>query len=531
MTHDLLSSRMATETEQIGLALKFGTGNLNPYHFLHPPFFSYILFFFYVMAFLVGRLAGVFSGLEDFHIFYYTDTDFYYLVARILILAISVLIIIYSYLLAKKIFSKNTGILTVLFLVFCPEFVRSSHYATGDIPLMLLAVISFFFIIKVFLRGNLSEYILGGLFIGLAIATKYNGGMLIVPFITASLISGRKIKPEIFKILAGMFFILIGFFVGCPYAFIDYKTFTSQLVEQFRRMNSEDYLFASNKADKPGWAYIWTDVFPFTIGWPIVLLFFISVMYGIVKKNKKIYLILVFLMSYLLYTMRWTIIRPRYYLLLLPFMFMLVSDFILWINDRLGLSKKPIIGLLLLLAIIFPNLIDIVNFEKVVSDTPVNIKVKHWVEKNIERDAKIAVSDFIPLVPNKASIEEQLAEIKRKGYGEGLRLKDLMDYLYLFEKQYHVYALPLPWMENYDPEDFDFHRLIDEGVEYFVITEEFGEYLKNPAKYDRQIDFLNNVKENCGLIKHFSAKNVKLEPEYKSENIEINIYVRKDTRK
>lgn len=509
---DLSCSRMSTETEQVNFALKFGTGDFNPHRFAHPPFFSYVLFFFYGLSFVIGKVIGVFRNVLDFQIFYYKNPWFFCLVSRLLVAFISILSLIMTYLIAKRMFSKRVGFFACALLASFPSFIRLAHYGTGDMPLLFISLLAFYFIVSTLTRGKTIDYLLSGLFIGLAVGTKYNGGILVLPFVLAVFLSKDSKNMKARKLLTGLGFMIIGFFISCPFAFFDYKTFFSHLFELFSRMKSESYNFASWKADKPGWIYVWSDTFPFGIGFFTTILFAISIFKGLYSKNKKLYLILLTLVFFLAYTGRWSLIKPRYYLFLFPFIAMLIADFLLYP----GRFRRSILVLVSIL-IFGTNVLDILRFESSVSVTPVNIMAKEWTEDNISEDSSITISDGIPLTPNKASIDLQLDEIAAKGYGEGIYLKTLRGNLDLFPRKYFLKKLPLPWMEDYDPEDFDFHALRRSGIKYFIITHEFTEYLLDPGKYGVQADFFKDLSKSCKLIKQFRNRRPLIEPEYTGE--------------
>jgi len=523
MTSDLKYSRMSTETEQINFALKFGAGDFNPHHFVHPPFFAYILFILYGAIFATGKLLGVFHSALDYEILYYTTPQFFLIIARIFILFIAALSIIITYKIGKRLFDKKIAILACGFLVFSQLFISATHYATGEVPLLLMSLAAFYFIVRIFEDGHLKYYISAGLLIGLAIATKYNAGLLIAPFLCAGLISQRPAVSEIKKIFMGLAFIVIGFFIGCPFAFFDYKVFYSEIIKQFGRMRSLTYNFESWKADKPGWLYLWTDTFPFSFSWPGVILVFISLIWGIFYRNRKICLLLIFVVLYLISSARWTAVKPRYYIHIFPFMCIIASYFLFEISHRLSKYKKYV--LIIATSIVFAcGGIEIFKFENSIFFQPYSISAKDWIEQEIPQGSKIAISDGIPVIPNMESIDRQIEEIYKKGYGRAAYLKGLKKYINLFSKSYDVYLLPLPWMENYDSEDFNFQLLVDKGVRYFVISQEFTEYLLRPDKYQIQAGFFKNIESRCDLIKQFRGERPLIEPEHLIDNEYVLIY-------
>jgi len=515
MFSDAPLSRRPTETEQIDFALKYGSWDFNPHHFMHPPFFSYILFFVYGASFFIGMLLRVFNTLGDFHLFFYTNPLFFYILARITVLVMALCSLILVYKIAKMLFKKEAiAFLSALFLAALPVFIIASHYAAGDLPLLFMSLAAFYFIAKVFLAGATTDYFLAGIFTGLAIATKYNAGILVCGLVYACISSGRPLKKEVKKVLLGLLSVAAGFIIGCPFALLDYRSFSSGLARTFQRSRLDSYNFLSWKADKPGWIYIWTNTFPFAMGALFTFLAAASIIISLLKRDKRINILLAIIIPYILYTGTWTMIKPRYFLHIAPFMCMVSAFVVYGFMNKIVYNRRAFVAAILFLLVIFaPNVYAIMRFDRSIGTEPVYVSAKKWIESNVAIDEKIAVSESVCLMPNENSIDRQMDEIRRKNIGEGVALKDMRNYLWAIGRKYDVYALPLPWMENFDSQDFDFNALRRLGIRYFVIADEFDEYMKNPSRYKLQCDFLGDVKNKGTLLKEFKKIKPQMEPE------------------
>ena len=78
-----------------------------------------------------------------------------------------------------------TGVLGALFLALAFIHVRDSHYATNDVPSVLLLTLSVGASLSLLRRPTMAAYLLAGLFGGLATSTKYNAGLFVVPLLVA----------------------------------------------------------------------------------------------------------------------------------------------------------------------------------------------------------------------------------------------------------------------------------------------------------------------------------------------------------
>ena len=78
-----------------------------------------------------------------------------------------------------------TGVLGALFLALAFIHVRDSHYATNDVPSVLLLTLSVAASLSLLHRPTMRAYLLAGLLGGLATSTKYSVGLFVVPLVIA----------------------------------------------------------------------------------------------------------------------------------------------------------------------------------------------------------------------------------------------------------------------------------------------------------------------------------------------------------
>lgn len=539
MRADLPYSRVATEEQQIKLALKFGTGDLNPHHFGHPPFFAYVLFLLYGVTFLIGKALGIFKTVLDYQRLYFTDPTVFYMIARSIILVLATLSIAILYSIGKKLFDRQISLIASVFVAFSVVNIKWAHYASPDIPMLFLSLSSFYFMVRIFQEGLLRDYVLAGLLAGLAVATKYNAGLLIIPILVAHCLSSEKNRgiKGLFdrRLITAFLCVTLGFLLGCPFALLDYKTFLTGTgvagsgiitgaVGQI--IIAQDYNFPSWKVDKLGWLYILTDTLPFGLGIPLTILAISGVLYSLYRHKREDYLLLsLIFISYVLIG-SWHIIKPRYFIYIFPLVLLLGARVLVEILSKVKFLKSLktyAIGLTTSLLILMP-LSQVIKFDLLVSKKPVYVEAKGWIESNIPPGSSIATLVGIPLVPNEKSINRKLQEIRDKKIGEGIRLKYLSKHLKSFPVTYNLIELPYPWREDYDDEDFNFHGQVEKGVKYFIFTQEMEEYLAEPERYKVQVHYFNLVKQKCRLIKEFRAPRVRVEPGFLSDQEYVQIY-------
>jgi 4-amino-4-deoxy-L-arabinose transferase-like glycosyltransferase len=224
--------------------------NLNPDRFDWPHLYFYMNFLVYGIFAAVREVVNVFIKVPSWY------EDYAYLfVSRLLTILLGSFTIFPLYYAAKELFSsKKVAYLAALILTFLPIHVSESHMAKLDIAQTLFACFTFYYIIKVFKYGTLKNYLLAGVLIGLTTSIKYNGFLLFLPLLIAGILQLKSYKEFLkFDIYKNLFLSgvasIVAFYVGTPFALIDYKTFWSEkygvgVLWQFQnvgKISAEDY--------------------------------------------------------------------------------------------------------------------------------------------------------------------------------------------------------------------------------------------------------------------------------------------------
>ncbi len=504
---DLPHSTMSTEVRKINLALKMGAGYMPKDYLTHPPFFAYILLVGYGVLFVVGRIFGFFGSITDYQTLYFTDPTIFYVIARTAVLALSVSSILVLYLIGKRLYGKKISLVACLFMTVLIVHVKWSHFSTGDIPAAFFSLVAFYYVIGVFQRARLKDYMLAGLFIGIATATKYNAAIMIVPFLIAHIFNVKYSKQKMFfplnkKLFFGLLLAIAIFLLCCPYALKNLISFEQSFQTQFNDMHSTTYNFPSWRAASSGWIYIPRYIVPASIGLFLAILSIGSLVWAILKGKREDWLIIGYILILYLGTGSWTLIKPRYYLVVSIFLLLLNARFIvefIW-NANVIKRKYQMLGFLCLLFLIEPAII-VTKYSQIITNRPVTADAREWIEKNIPPGVKIVSVKDVPLSQNVVSVERELRENVEEHIGEAIRLKFLYGNPHLLKNGYDVIWIPYPWEEDYDAEDLDFKEHLKYGVRFFVLNEAIKEYLSYPSLYRPYVEYINSVKNSCVLIK------------------------------
>jgi hypothetical protein len=225
----------------------FQEGTLNPHYFANPPAFTYVLHFLFALWY--GGAAGA------VHAFAVHPQDVYTL-ARVAAALLGTAALWLLYATGARLFNRAVGLLAaaVEAVAFLPVFY--AHLALNDAPTLAPATLSLLGSAGVLTKGRKRDYLIAGIGLGLAAATKYTAGIVVVPLIVAVaarfLDAGAGRGPDrpadpgadrragrskagrrtLVGILIAGACALLAFLIANPYALLDYRSFHSELVHQ-----------------------------------------------------------------------------------------------------------------------------------------------------------------------------------------------------------------------------------------------------------------------------------------------------------
>src|SRR4051812_10107545 len=238
----------------------FGHG-WNPHYFVNPPAYTYLLHL--VFAGWFGGRAGVSESFAR------DPTEVFY-VARLVAGLCGTLAVWLLYLAGTRLFAdRRVGFLAagLLGVAFLPVFY--SHLALNDVPTLAPICLSLYGTAGIVRQGRLVDFVVAGVGLGLACATKYTGGVALLPLLGAAggwLVARRGLRwPAILGglVVAGLC-ALAAFVITNPYALLDYASFSDGLNHQ--TTVADDALGKLGLTEDNGLAYyLWT--LTWGLGW------------------------------------------------------------------------------------------------------------------------------------------------------------------------------------------------------------------------------------------------------------------------
>ncbi len=196
---------------------------------LNPQFFAYGSFPIYVVRVSSAVVSLVRPSLRGF--------DGAILVGR----AVSALwgagTVLLLALLGMRLYDRATGLLGGFFLAASVSHLQNSHFATSDIPLTALVLATLVLLIRSVESPSLLNFALAGACLGLALATKFSALPLLLPVGVGLLLCRIRGSNWSRVVLAGAVVAAAAgaaFFVGQPFAVLDFRAWSHDILEQSR---------------------------------------------------------------------------------------------------------------------------------------------------------------------------------------------------------------------------------------------------------------------------------------------------------
>ncbi|MGD1057358.1 MAG: glycosyltransferase family 39 protein [Solirubrobacteraceae bacterium] len=206
----------------------FVQGTLNPHYFANPPGFTYVLHWLFALWY-----GGANGAIRAFAL----HPEGVYTLARVASAVLGTIALWLLYLTGARLWNRTVGLLAaaVEAVAFLPVFY--AHLALNDAPTLAPATLSLLGTAGMLRKGRARDYLLAGVGLGLACATKYTAGIVLVPLLVAVLARYLDGGPKVrVRTLAGLALTglcaLAAFFIANPYALLDYSAFHGEVVHQ-----------------------------------------------------------------------------------------------------------------------------------------------------------------------------------------------------------------------------------------------------------------------------------------------------------
>jgi hypothetical protein len=254
--------------------------SIDPLIYIYPTFYSYILLILYGSYYLLGNLIGLFPDRTSFAVEFLIDPTNFILLGRLVNLFLSVLTVYLIYRILEKYRGKFFAGVAATLACLSQCYIEFSGNATPDTILLLFSTLTVLFFVIIDHAPRWSYLFIQGLCCGLAIAAKYNAGVLIIGILIADYNLYRKYKLNYLKsTLVSIAGIAVGFFLTNPLWLVIPGKYLAGFIYV------SDQMSIAVSSDQ-GINYIWEIVHLLAKEWGLGLVFIAGTIFVFWKQNR-----------------------------------------------------------------------------------------------------------------------------------------------------------------------------------------------------------------------------------------------------
>jgi tetratricopeptide (TPR) repeat protein len=227
----------------IDYPLGFWSGDLNPHFFNYPTFHLYLLSALYYLYYLLLSSEPLVSFVAYR---YFVDGSDLLALARGLNTLMALGAVATTLCLGRRLYGLQGAWVAGLVLALMPLHVRFSHLAITDVPAAFWISLALLWALRLLQEGRRLDFLLAGLFAGLAAATKYPAGLVLLPVLGAGWHRSPRLAAQTAAIA------LLCFALATPYAWLDSGRFWSDL----SAMGQEHLLDSGHRGADPAWLHL-----------------------------------------------------------------------------------------------------------------------------------------------------------------------------------------------------------------------------------------------------------------------------------
>jgi hypothetical protein len=367
----------------------FGHG-WNPEYFVNPPAYTYVLHI--VFAIWFGGREGVSNAFA-------TNPTEVFVVGRVVAAVLGTLAVWLLYLAGARLLDRRAGLLAagLLAVAFLPVFY--SHLALNDVPTLAPIALCLYGSAGVLRLGRPIDYVIAGTGLGLAAATKYTGGIMILVLLAATAVQylapGGRRPAKIGLVIAGVTS-LAAFLIANPYALLDFDTFRDGVNHQTSAAGAEGGKLGLTY-DSGIEYYLWT--LTWGLGWVPALAALVGIYLLWRDERRLVALLAPAPIAFILFMGTQERFFGRWLMPILPVVSLVAAYAVLELAERGGRRLPALRPTLIALAVVLlcgQALVHSAHLGLVLSRDDTRNLTREWLVRNVPERSKIVVEPVVP---------------------------------------------------------------------------------------------------------------------------------------
>ncbi|MFT4035608.1 MAG: glycosyltransferase family 39 protein, partial [Patulibacter sp.] len=367
----------------------FGHGG-NPDYFVNPPAFTYVVHL--VLSIWFGGRNGVYQA-------YIEDPIAVWAVARVTCALLGVLGLWLLWRAGVRLLGRPTAFLATAAMTFCFLAVFYSHQALNDVPTLAPICLSLWGTAGLLIGDRRRDWVLAGIGLGLACATKYTGGIVALPLVAVALHRWRAdgLGPVIVGLLWSGFAAALLFVVANPYALLTPGDFIDDLIHQ--QTASGDDVGKLGLTQTNGWKYYLTAS-GWGIGWVPSVLAVAGAAYLFLRDRMRFWLLVPAPVVYILFMGSQVRFFGRWLLPIAPFVVLLAAVGALalatWLLRSPVRARRPVTLAVLFAIICAQGIVYSTHSTVILGRDDTRTQAREWMFKTVPPGVKIVLEPIVP---------------------------------------------------------------------------------------------------------------------------------------
>lgn len=379
------------------MQVNFFDGQLDPGFYNYGSLYIYMVSIAVLLASCWGLVdivaAGSFSAIGEFAKLY--------MAGRVVALLLGIATVYLVYVLGKRAYGRGIGLLAALFMAIMPLHVMHSKFLAVDVPATFFAAAALVFALRITDGHRVRDYLLAGLFAGLAAGTKYNAGLVVLSPMVAHFASDkaqpiRRVLSA--KLAAVVPMAAVGFLIGTPGAVLNFDAFSKDFVYEVAHTSTGHGLVFAGTAC--GYIHHLTNSLWPGMGLPLLVLAVAGVVYAVRKHTTADLALLMFVIAYYGLIGAAQVKFARYTMPLLPLLAVLAARFCVEMADRreAGVKLAKSTGYIVIAVFVLFTAYTLtysLALDRMFAATDTRDRAADWVRHNVPPFAAIG----LPTIP------------------------------------------------------------------------------------------------------------------------------------